>query len=224
MLVTTSVGCSSAKVRRTIASDPQMRVLIDPRIDPAQYVQIRAALVQSKKFQIIERREGWDAMIREQDLQHRSQYADRFSDREKFAHIGASFGAGGIVLASAQCHSGKNFWGTFTRTCEQDLTILDGRTGEVIIEVTGESSIPFSAEWVAPSWTDTVTKATDEFPTYFEPKISEPTLENYKEQSEEVSKREKAAAISRPRNSRLSLTNTDFSVMEKMHSTQSEGE
>lgn len=192
LTLASTVGCSSTKVKRTIESDPQMRVLLDPRIPVGHYVQIRKALVRSGKFEVVDRRDGFEAALREQDLQFRSGYSDRFSDREKWAHVGALYGAGAVVTASAECYEERTFWGEFIRSCNQDLAFIDGRTGSVILEVSGKSSTPWTANWITPSWDSVVKKVVSEYPEYFQPRVAKHPLVEYMDQSEELSKREKA--------------------------------
>ena len=209
VLALVSVGCSSATVKRTVETDPQMRVLIDPRIPAGHYTQIRRALVQSGKFEVVDRRDGFEAALREQDLQHRSGYADRFSDREKWAHIGDMYGAGGIVTATAECYQDKNFWGKFTRYCNQSLAMIDGRTGVVMFEVEGKNSIPWTADWVTPDWNEVVAKAVQTYPEYFKPRVVKHPLDQYMDQSEEKAKRERAkkeTQAARPQPARFATT------------------
>src|SRR5271168_1871645 len=90
-------GCGGPKIRRTLETDSMLRVLIDPRIDVANYVEIRRALVQSGKFEVIDRKDGYEAALAEQDLQFRSGMSDRFADRDKWSRIGQMYGAQGII-------------------------------------------------------------------------------------------------------------------------------
>lgn len=184
-----SVGCSSALVREQ-SNDPMMRVLIDPRIPTEHYVHIRRALVQSNKFEVIDRRDGFEAAVREQDLQFRSGYQDRFSDREKWAHIGKMYGARGIVTANASCYQAQNWRGIFTRYCKQDLTFIDSYTGRVEFAVNGENSEPWVVEHTVPDWDEVVSKAVAEYPKHFKARRIDPLLDQYMQQSEEASKRE----------------------------------
>jgi len=194
--LTLITACSSTKIRRTVETDPQMRVFIDPTIPVGHYVQIRKALVQSGKFEVVDRRDGFEAAVREQDLQFRSGYTDRFSDREKWAHIGAMYGAGGIVTAHAECYQDKSFWGDFNRYCNQTLAIIDGRTGVVMLEVEGKNSVKWTAEWVTPDWNSVVDKVVDNYPEYFKDRIVKHPLDQYMDQSEELAKRERARVMS----------------------------
>jgi hypothetical protein len=170
-----------------------LRVLLDPSIPVEHYVQIRRALVESGKFEVVDRRDGFSAAVREQDLQFRSGYRDRFSDREKWAHIGRMYGALGIITAHANCVQKKNFWGQFVRSCKQDLAFINGRTGVVEFAVRGENSEPWLVEYSVPDWDGVVAKAIASYPDVFKVRETSPMLEQYRDQSEEHSRREPAA-------------------------------
>ena len=188
------VGCSTAKVRRHRGNDSLLRIILDPTIPVNHYVQIRRALVESGKFEVIDRRDGFAAAVREQDIQFRSGYQNRFSDQEKWAHIGKMYGARGIITAHAQCYQKKHaLWGDLRRYCKQDLTFIDGVTGKVEFAVTGENNEVWTAEWTVPDWDDVVEKAVATYPEYFKAREIEPMLQQYMDQSEEHSKRERAS-------------------------------
>lgn len=184
-------ACSHAVVR-DLSTDPELRVLLDPRIPVEQYVQIQRALVQSGKFEMVDRRDGFEAMIREQDLQFRSGYADRFSDREKWAHIGKAYGAAAIITAHASCYQKKTWLGRFDRYCKQTLFFINGVTGKIEFAVNGENHEEWTADFTAPDWDETVEKAVAAYPKYFEPRKISPMLDQYMDQSEEYAKRERA--------------------------------
>lgn len=188
------VGCGGPQVRRTLETDHMLRVLIDPRIDASNYVQIRRALVQSGKFEVVDRRDGFEALIREQDLQFRSSYSDRFSDREKWAHIGKAYGAAGIITAHADCYQDKSFWGEYRKYCKQNLSFINGSTGVVEFAVSGLNSEPWVASHTVPDWDAVVAKAVDTYPEYFKPRVVKYPLNQYMDQSEELSKRERVRA------------------------------
>lgn len=184
-------GCST-KVVRTQENDSMMRVLIDPRIEVAHYVQIRRALVQTGKFEVIDRRDGFEAAVQEQDLQFRSGYKDRFSDREKWAHIGRMYGARGIITAYASCYQKNSWTGEFRKYCKQELAFIDSYTGRVEFAVRGENSEPWVVGYSVPDWDDVVERAADEYPQYFKARKIDPLLEQYMNQSEELAKRDAA--------------------------------
>jgi hypothetical protein len=191
-------ACSSVKVKRELATDPGLRVLIDPRIPVEQYVEIQRALVDSGKVEVVDRRDGFTMAIAEQDLQARSGYQDRFSDREKWAHIGKMYGAASIVTAHASCYQKNNLWGTFTRYCKQTLFFINGRTGVIEITANGENSVPWTAEFVAPDWDDTVASVIKKYPKYFEPRPNSKLLETYRDQSAELAQREREKVAPHP--------------------------
>lgn len=194
----TLTACSSVKVKRELGTDPGLRVLIDPRIPVEHYVEIQRALVESGKVEVVDRRDGFSMAIAEQDLQARSGYQDRFSDREKWAHIGKMYGAASIVTAHASCYQKQNLWGTFTRYCKQTLFFINGRTGVVEISANGENSMPWTADFVAPDWDDTVNSVIAKYPKYFEPRPNSKILETYRDQSEELARREREKVAPHP--------------------------
>lgn len=185
-------GCAT-KVKRMKSTDPGLRVLIDPALPVEHATEIRRALVESGKFEVIDRREGFAAAIREQNLQFRSTYADRFSDREKWMHIGKMYGAASIITGRADCYTTKSFWGHPIRECRQNLVFINGRTGVVELAVSGKNSIPYTAEWMVPDWDEVIAKMVDKYPEFFEPRKIEKTLEKYMDQSEELAHRERSA-------------------------------
>ncbi len=222
-------ACSSTKVIRRSSNDPMLRVILDPTIPVNHYVQIRRALVESGKFEVIDRRDGFAAALREQDTQFRSGYQDRFSDQEKWAHIGQMYGARGIITAHAQCYQKKHaFWGDLRRYCKQDLTFIDGVTGKVEFAVTGENNEVWTAEWTVPDWNEVVEKAVATYPEYFKPREVEPMLQQYMDQSGEHAKRERASLEKRPARSlandlsRMQRAAQEFEAQNKKQFNQDE--
>lgn len=185
------VGCSSTEVIRTRENDAMLRVILDPRIEVEHYVQIRQALVESGKFEVIDRRDGFEAAIEEQDLQFRSDYEDRFSDHEKWAHIGRMYGARGIITATAQCYQKQDWKGEYRKYCKQFLTFIDGYTGRVEFAVRGENSEKWVVGYTTPDWNDVVERAVREYPKYFQVRKTDKILNQYMDQSEELAKRER---------------------------------
>lgn len=199
LLLGICLGCSSTKVIRRQSNDGMLRVILDPQIPVNHYVQIRRALVESGKFEVIDRRDGFAAAVREQDIQFRSGYQNRFSDQEKWAHIGKMYGARGIITAHPQCYQKKHpLWGDLRRYCKQDLTFIDGVTGKVEFAVSGENDEVWTAEWTVPDWDDVVAKAVEAYPKYFKPREIEPMLQQYMDQSEEHAKREREVILRMP--------------------------
>lgn len=185
-------ACSSTEVVRTRKNDPMMRVIIDPTVDVAHYVQIRRALVQSGKFEVIDRQDGFAAALQEQDLQFRTNNEDRFDPSEKWAHIGRMFGARGIITAHAQCFQQVNWRGIYTKYCKQELAFIDAYTGRVEFAVRGENDEPWVVGYSVPDWDEVVARAVTEYPKFFEVRRVDPLLEQYQGQSAELSKRENA--------------------------------
>lgn len=186
-------ACGHAIVR-DLSSDPALRIVIDPRIPVEHYTMIVRALSEKGqgKFEIIDRRDGFSALLQEQDLQFRSGYSDRFADREKFAQIGRALGAGAIVTAHASCYQKKTWLGRFDRYCKQTLAFVNASTGVVAFVVSGENHEEWTADFTVPDWDETVEKAIAAYPKYFEARKISPMLEQYMDQSEELSKRERA--------------------------------
>jgi len=188
------LGCSGPQIKRNLETDPVRRIFIDPKIDVAHYTEIRRALVQSGKFEVVDRSEAFEAAFREQELQH-AQMGERFSDKEKWSWVGEFYGAAAVIQANVSCYQAKNFWGTYKRYCRQTLSLIDTSTGVVMFSVVGENSIPWTVEWVVPDWDDVVAKAADAYPEYFKPRIVKEPLRQYIEQSEERAKREREKRI-----------------------------
>jgi len=198
-LVATIAGCSSTKVLRTSANDPMLRVLLSSDTQAEDYVEVRQKLFETNKFEIVERRD-LAKIFNEQNLQYRSGYSERFDPREKYMQIGRLTGARAIITAASTCHQAKNFWGTFTNQCKLYLTLIDGGDGQVKISVQGESDEPWSGTGiVAKNWGPTVERFVAEYPKYFVPKPIDPQLEQYKQVSEEMSKREDIRTLQQSR-------------------------
>jgi len=198
ILLLSLTACGGPTVRRTLETDAMLRVVLDPRIPVEHYVQIRRALVQSHKFEVVDRADGFEAAIREQDMQFRSGYADRFSDREKWSHLGGLYGSAGIITAHADCFQEQNFWGKYIRTCKQELTFINGVNGVVEFAISGSNSEAWIVGFSVPDWNDVVAKAVTEYPEYFKPRIIKAPLDQYMDQSEEYSKRERARGQPHP--------------------------
>jgi hypothetical protein len=184
------IGCSSAKIVRDLSTDPPLRTLLDPTIPAEQYPALRAAVFRTGKFEIVERRD-LEKIFSEQDLQFRTRYAERFDAREKWAHIGRLAGAASIMTASALCGQRKNWRGLFVNDCELYLTLIDARTGVVVLSIKGESEREWTGVGVnVADWTEVVNLFASEYPKYFKLRPNTPALEEYRDVSEELSKRE----------------------------------
>lgn len=183
-------GCSS--MPRTKWTDARMRVMIDPdSIDAANYVRISQALVASGKWIVVDRGAGFQALKKEQEGEH-VQNPDRFLDREKFAHYGKLYGVGAVVIGHTQCVTKNSFLirGQYA-SCQQDIAIINSNTGEIMATAEGSENTDRGEQDIAPSWSDTVAKLNDAYPKYFEKNKDEQPLEDYKQLSEEESKRMK---------------------------------
>lgn len=191
-LVLLSIGCGGPQViKRTLETDPQLRVALDPRIEVAHYVQIRRALVESGKFEVVDRREGYGAVLDEQDRQWSPE--EQYGDAERWAPRGNLYGAGSIVTATALCRQQQNFWGRFDRVCRQEIALVDARTGKVMVAVRGENSEPWAADYTVPDWDEVVQKLATEYPKHYEPRVVRRPLDQYMAQSEERTRRSRAA-------------------------------
>ena len=181
-------GCASTP--RNKFTDKNMRILLDPdSIEAAQDVMIQKALVDSGKWFVVDRSNGFKAIKTEQERLHRTE-DDRYDDREKFAHWGKLYGVGGIVVANAQCKKEQGWLiGRWYQVCRQYLSIVDANTGEVItaIENSAESS---DAEFY-PKWDEAVVKLNESYPATFKPMQTSERLEQYRELSKEEAQRQK---------------------------------
>ena len=174
-------ACSSTEVR-TKFTDKNMRLMVDPdKVDEAQHVRLQTALVKTDRWTVIDRKDGFSAIKKEQDREHRND-SDRFSDQEKWAQWGQLYGVGAILVPHVDCYLKQNLFSPrLSKHCVQFLRLVDANTAEVILAVEGSSS---SVESDTPDWYETVEKLGEEYPTQFtEEKISE-RLIRYKKQSE----------------------------------------
>lgn len=177
-------ACSSIE-KRTRWTDPVMRVMVDPdSIDAANYVRIQNALVSSGKWTVLDRAEAYQAILTEQERQHRGQ-ADRFDKKEKYAIWGRLFGVGGIVVAHIQC---IQTWGSIFSShghdeCTENLAIVSANTSEVITAI----GVKENSEWheMAPPWENAVDKMNSEFPTNFQPIQYSKSMELYRAEARE---------------------------------------
>ncbi|NBW99613.1 hypothetical protein EBR03_08585 [bacterium] len=156
--------------------------MVDPdKVDEAQHVRLQTALVKTDRWTVIDRKDGFSAIKKEQDREHRND-SDRFSDQEKWAQWGQLYGVGAILVPHVDCYLKQNLFSPrLSKHCVQFLRLVDANTAEVILAVEGSSS---SVESDTPDWYETVEKLGEEYPTQFtEEKISE-RLIRYKKQSE----------------------------------------
>lgn len=175
-------ACSSKEVR-TKFSDKNMRLMIDPdKVDESQHVRLQTALVKSDRWTIVDRKDAYSAIKKEQEREHR-QENDRFSDSEKWSHWGQLYGVGAILVPHVDCYQRQNlFSARLSKVCSQFLRLVDANTAEVILAVEANST---STDFETPDWNEAVERLGDAYPEFFtETKISE-RLERYKKLSEQ---------------------------------------
>ncbi len=162
------LGACSSAIKRDRWSDKGLRVMIDP--DPVSanhYVKIESALVNSGKFMVVDRGAGFQAIQKEQERAHREQ-ADRFDNKEKWAHWGKLYGVGSILVPHVQCERKPGFWNpnTVKLMCQQHLSLVDSNTGEVMAVADAEASTDLSYDFadVAPDWSEAVDRLVQAYP------------------------------------------------------------
>lgn len=192
-VLATVAGCSSKPIVRSKDSDSSMRLMVDSRaFDVQNFIQLEAALAQSQKFELVERRDALETALDEQRREFDLASQGHFDDREKYARRGKLYGVDTIVSGRTDCYQAKAFWtGVYTRYCRQTLLWIEGSTGKVLFSVTGENSVPWTAEYIVPDYNATVAAAIESLPKYFTPHEIHPILETYKQQSAENAKRER---------------------------------
>lgn len=190
------LSACATKIPRNKYTDKNTRIMIDPDSIPSQhYVRIQTALVKSGKFAVIDRAQGMQAVLKEQERLHRDQM-DRFEDKEKWAHWGKLYGVGAIVVAHVQCYKDKTWWNNaqYRNYCQQFLSLVDANTGEVIVAVEGENDAPDAIEYqfqVAPDWDKVVRSFVDDYPKEYVPHSYAETLQNYQTLSAEEAQRQR---------------------------------
>jgi hypothetical protein len=139
-----------------------------------------------KVWTVVDRKLGFRAIKREQYRQHRSQ-ADRFADREKWAHWGKLYGIRSVIVAEVECREHKSVWSrhVFVR-CLQFLSLVDANTGVVkaAIEVEEDTStMERGRKHQPPSWDNAVSELIESLPQDFrEPEHRR--IQEYKELSQ----------------------------------------
>lgn len=185
----TTTGCAS-KQKRTKWTDPVMRVMIDPQsVDATDYVSIQYALHATGKWIIVDRNDGYEAIVKEQERIHRDM-VDRFADREKYAHWGKLYGVGGVVVGHRRCVRKQTMiLGSDYRDCRVHLAIINANTGEVLSAASGKERLD---GWDStPTFEEVADTVTDQFPKHFEPNKNAESLERYKDISKEEAIRQK---------------------------------
>lgn len=183
-------GCATSRTKYT---DKNLRVMIDPdHIDEDNYFKLQKALVASGSFVVVDRKQGFTAIKKEQERLHRNE-VDRYEDKQKWAHWGKLYGVGGIIVPHNECQkveSGPLFKPGPRVRCHQYLSILDANTGEVIA-VAQENVYSerianiYGNHYLAPEWDDTVDTLMDNYPKKFEKREDHEIIANYKKESEE---------------------------------------
>jgi hypothetical protein len=186
-------GCA-AKPVATKYNSPVMRVMIDPvGLTQDQFAQLQTSVVQSGKFIVVDRNNGFDAVKREQERQHETD-SDRFDNREKYAHWAKLHGAGGVIVANTQCERKAHFIGGYYNQCRQTVHLIHANTGEVLAAV--ETYADSEDGWnMMPSWDLAMDKLNKNMPKNFE-HDEDKSLVAYKDLSEQLAKDHKRKPVS----------------------------
>lgn len=193
-------SCAS-KVVRTRDSDKSLRVaLIKAGISDTEHSSIQQALVETGKFNVVDRNAAFNAVTNEQHLEHR-EMSDRFEDSQKFAQWGKMYGVGAVITAHSVCggaESSKNLiylvghlatLGLFDKTlCTEFLELVDTNTAEVLVSVRYEAG---KRNGEALDWSDIVDKLVDQYPIYFGQVKKHELLFKYEAESKEEALKQK---------------------------------
>lgn len=192
-------GCASPPIR-TKWADKNMRVMIDPdSLSADDYIAVQTALVKEGRFMVVDRSSGYKAIKAEQERLHRVE-ADRYEDKEKWAHWGKMYGVGAIVVGHSQCvRTTKLFsFNPNVYQCKQFLSLVDANSGEVISAVEGLAENPvqgnnFGSESFSKSmdWSRTVADFVDAYPKDYKPQYYSEGVLKYQELSKEEAQRQK---------------------------------
>lgn len=180
-LLAMATGCSSVETR-TVWSDKGMRVMLDPdSVEAKDYIRATTAVVQSGKWTVVDRRNAFQAIKKEQEREHR-QESDRFDNKEKFAHWQKLYGIGSVIIPYADCRLRENvFSKRRSKVCYLTMTIADANTAEIIASVESEES---SSEFDTPDWKRVVDKLCDAYPDAFKQYTESKRLQDYRKESE----------------------------------------
>lgn len=181
LLITLLTSCSNAPVKRTIATDKSLRVMVDPKSAGNDYTKVVSALVQSGSFRVIDRKAAYRAIREEQNRLHRHS-SDRFADNQKFAHWGRLYGVGAVVVARSQCWWHRSYWAPakLWNRCELFLSLVDSNSGEIIVSVRDENDSPQGSQ---PNWEDAVRKLSETYPKHFTSEKIHKRLQQYMDES-----------------------------------------
>lgn len=188
LLVVLLNACASEQ--RTKYSDHAMRVFLDPdTIDEANYSLVQTALVNSGKFTVVDRGAAINAAIKEQDRLHKDQ-KDRFDNKGKYARMSRLLGAGGVVVARANCVVSPSIFNIYDGNlyCQQFLSLVDSSTGEVMVSVSGEAEGPSSIydNKLMPSWNAVTEELVNKYPERFEKDHKTQRLKDYEDENEKL--------------------------------------
>jgi uncharacterized protein (DUF2249 family) len=158
------------------------------------------ALVKSNTFTVVDRENGFKAMKIEQERLHRDE-ADRYEDKQKWAHWGKMYGVGGIIVPHVNCDlvESAGFLKPGPRyRCYETLSIVDSNTGEIMAIADDEAFGPRvdrrQINTQAPSWDEVVEKLIDAYPKHFDDRNDHKRIAKYKQESEENAKQVRALA------------------------------
>jgi len=188
-LLLSLIGCAS--LDRNKFTDPHFRIMVDPdSIEAKHYVRVVHSLQRTKKFVVVDRASGFNAIRREQQMAHRDN-VDRFDDKEKWAHWGKLYGVGAVVVAQSNCGMTTVWWSQYNFTrCIQTLIFVDANTGEIM--ATAEDDVLQSTvEQVPPAWDDITEQLIADYPKVFEPNKDHPNIWQYRDESKELAVRQK---------------------------------
>lgn len=176
-------ACSTNPITKW--TSPEMRVAIDPdSLDSANYVRIRQALVESGRFFVVDRQDGFKAVVKEQNIEHRDA-PNRFGDREKYARMARLFGVGAVVVGHVECMPRHGLFRGDYLYCEQFLALINAVTAEVISEVKGNDDSGeqfYGTIKIASDWTATVAKLNSAIPRNYEKEHYDARMKMYREE------------------------------------------
>ncbi len=186
-------NCSSSQVK-TKWTTPEYRIAIDSHsVSPADYVRIQEALMRSGKFFVVDRAHGFQASLREQDMEH-GEDANRFGDAERYARMNKMFGVGSIVVGNVQCAVRHSFLtGDYTH-CDQFLALVNANTAEVVAQVGGSADMRdvfYGEVKMASDWSDTVETLVDAIPKNYQEEKYDERMRRYRAEVREESIRER---------------------------------
>jgi hypothetical protein len=183
-------GCATSRTKYT---DRTLRIMVDPdHIDVNNYFKLQKALVASGSFTVVDRKQGFMAIKKEQERLHRNE-VDRYEDKQKWAHWGKLYGVGGIIVPHNECQrveSGPLFKPGPRVRCHQYLSILDANTGEVLVvaqdDVYSDRMVNvYDNNYLASEWDNVVELLMDNYPKKFEKREDHEMIANYKRESEQ---------------------------------------